>query len=57
MKGEGEKYAKSEVQYGPGKRTERCFLCEHYIDPRQCELVEGRISPDFWCRLFKKRRN
>ena len=49
-----EKRDKSEVDYSRGKGTSRCLLCEHYIEPRQCELVAGDIRPDYWCRLFKK---
>jgi hypothetical protein len=51
-----DKLAKADVQYGPGKRTERCYVCEHFIPAHGCELVAGRIQPDAWCNRFKRER-
>lgn len=53
---EGQKLAKAEVQYGPGKGTERCRLCEHFIPRDRCELVAGTIREDYWCNRFERRR-
>lgn len=49
-----DKLDKKSVNYSPGMRTRRCLLCEHYIEPRRCEIVEGDIRPDYWCERFKR---
>jgi hypothetical protein len=51
-----DKLDKSEVQYGPGKGTERCLLCEHFIPRDSCEVVAGAIRKDYWCNRFKRDR-
>ena len=30
----------------------RCALCTHFVAPGSCQIVEGSISPQGWCRLF-----
>jgi hypothetical protein len=32
-----------------------CGACEHFRAPDHCEIVHGRISPDGWCRHFRRR--
>lgn len=49
------KLSKMEVDYGPAKGADRCEKCEHYLDPRQCELVAGDIDPAYWCEKFEAR--
>lgn len=51
-----EKHTKEEVDYGKGMGTIRCYLCEHFEPPDACELVEGRIRPEDWCKLFERDR-
>lgn len=46
------KMAKSEVDYSPGMRESRCRNCQHFLPPSACEIVAGRIDPDYWCRRF-----
>jgi hypothetical protein len=29
-----------------------CALCSLFRPPRSCEIVEGDISPNGWCRFF-----
>ncbi len=50
-----EKLSKEAVDYSPGKGQSRCFLCEHFIPRQSCEIVEGRIREDYWCKRFKAR--
>lgn len=46
------KLSKSEVDYGPGEKAAHCSICVHFQEPHSCELVEGEISPDGWCKRF-----
>jgi hypothetical protein len=32
--------------------TMRCQLCAHFTPPGACQLVQGPISPQGYCRLF-----
>lgn len=47
--------AKAEAGYGPGKPQAHCGICRHFIDPDRCELVDGEIDPEKWCKLFERR--
>lgn len=46
-------YTKAEVDYSKGLPQAHCGICEHYRD-HSCEIVEGEIEPDHWCRKFKR---
>ncbi len=63
------KLAKSEVDYSLGMKNSHCGrvfkddsgYCRHFLNTKtsagkdgQCELVEGSISPVYWCDRFKK---
>lgn len=54
------KHDKSEVNYSPGKPGSQCRLCEHFRPPvspassAKCRRVNGSISPQYWCELFRK---
>ena len=37
------------------KGDQFCGNCGHFIPPTACRLVEGRISPGGWCRLWAKK--
>jgi hypothetical protein len=30
----------------------RCSLCAHFVAPSSCQIVQGPISPQGYCRLF-----
>jgi hypothetical protein len=30
----------------------RCSLCAHFVAPGSCQIVQGPISPQGYCRLF-----
>lgn len=38
------------VQY---EDAERCGRCEHFQPPDGCELVQGRIDAEMYCKLFE----
>lgn len=46
------KKTKSEAKYGPGHPNSRCGKCKWFEPPSGCEIVEGRIEPDMWCKFF-----
>jgi hypothetical protein len=33
--------------------NQRCGRCTHFRKPNGCEIVNGSISPNGWCRHFK----
>lgn len=46
--------ATAHYQYHPhGKQ--HCSICAHFHGPDSCEIVEGRIAPNGWCRYFEAR--
>jgi hypothetical protein len=50
------KYTKLEVRYEhPSKHKEDCDDCVHFEvhGPNKCELVQGRIGHEDWCRKFE----
>lgn len=57
------KHAQDEVVDIGGKKTVlymdssegpfRCDHCEYYVDPRQCQLVDGDIDPAGCCSLYE----
>lgn len=55
-----DKQPKSAVNYSLG--GDHCGACTHFIDENErtetgrCELVEGTIDEDYWCKLFKRKR-
>lgn len=30
----------------------KCGICAHFAAPNSCQVVDGQISPDGWCKLF-----
>jgi hypothetical protein len=32
---------------------QRCALCAHFLPPSSCQVVQGTIVPNGWCKLFK----
>jgi hypothetical protein len=41
----------AEYQYRP-KSGLICAACTLFRPPRSCEVVEGDISPNGWCKFF-----
>lgn len=33
--------------------SHRCALCRHFLAPDGCQVVEGPISPEGWCKFFE----
>lgn len=33
---------------------EKCRNCQHFIPLSRCEIVEGKINPNGWCKYFKE---
>jgi len=52
------KESKDAARYTPHAMIvdQRCGLCAHFIAGGECQKVEGRISPQGWCRFFKRHR-
>lgn len=52
-----EKFSKEKVQYESHAKdlNHRCELCQHFVTPRSCNLVEGDISPNGWCEQWEGR--
>ena len=50
-------YAKDEVNYGMGTKTEYCGKCEHYqvMKKNGCELVKGFIEYEYWCDKYEEK--
>ena len=34
------------------KGDHRCGVCVHFAPPNSCQIVDGSISPNGWCKLF-----
>ena len=44
------------AEYQPmPKDGKRCGMCAMFQTPNQCTAVEGRISPQGHCKLYKRR--
>jgi len=37
------------------KDDQKCANCSLFQSPSSCILVDGNISPDGWCRFYKKK--
>ncbi|HLY05342.1 MAG TPA: hypothetical protein VKR31_06315 [Rhizomicrobium sp.] len=36
---------------------QRCALCVHFQAPASCELVQGSIVPNGWCKLYRAKNS
>lgn len=45
------KFQANYTDHGYGDKE--CHKCKHYQAPYSCEIVEGRISPEGWCKYFE----
>jgi hypothetical protein len=50
------KMTKRQAGYGGGMKSVHCALCRHFLAPDACEIVEGEINPQAWCRYFEPKR-
>jgi hypothetical protein len=47
------KIPQADAQYQPTpKGMFSCAVCNFFIKPKSCKVVEGEISPTGWCKLF-----
>ncbi len=47
------KISKTEASYqDTPHELEKCSLCAYFQPPGGCQLVDGTISPNGWCKLF-----
>jgi hypothetical protein len=53
-----DKRSKMEVDFEwIASKEPHCGECVHFIDAeRKCKLVEGRILPGSWCKLFEREK-
>lgn len=47
-----EKQPQKAVSYGKSAGADRCAGCPHFLGAA-CELVEGEIAPNGWCKLYE----
>jgi hypothetical protein len=48
-----QKMSQTEAEYQDrSKNGLTCAACSLFRKPRSCEIVEGDISPNGWCRFF-----
>jgi hypothetical protein len=48
------KQDKASAGYGQGDRYERCWNCDHFLTPSDCERVEGPVNPTCTCQLWSE---
>ena len=49
-----QKMSKQAARYQDSpKGDQKCEGCRFFIEGGSCQLVEGEISPNGWCRLFQ----
>jgi hypothetical protein len=51
---DADKRTKVSVGYARAAGFSRCSKCRHWIPGGACEIVEGDIRPEYWCRLFRR---
>jgi hypothetical protein len=51
------KMTKRQAGYGGGMKSVHCAICRHFLTPDACEIVEGEINPQAWCRYFETKRS
>lgn len=48
------KCTKEAAGYGRRDRYERCWNCDHFLTPSDCEVVEPPVDPMDTCRLWSE---
>jgi hypothetical protein len=52
----GRKLTKASARYRDRPNgNQQCAGCVHFLPPGDCEIVEGPISPEGWCRNYKRK--
>ncbi len=52
-KAQAGKIAQSAASYqNQPNNGQSCGGCTHFLPPSSCELVDGAISPQGWCKFF-----
>ena len=47
------KVAQANAGYQDAPKGElKCASCVHFAPPSSCQIVDGTISPNGWCKLF-----
>lgn len=47
---------KRQADYGGGMKKAHCAVCKHFKSPDRCEIVEGEINPQAWCKYFERKK-
>lgn len=48
-----EKLSQREADYQDSPKDIRmCGTCSLFVPPQSCKVVDGKISPEGWCKLF-----
>lgn len=50
------KVTKQAVNYSKGHPNSRCGICAHFVSPDSCTEVRGIIDPEYWCKLFERKK-
>ena len=51
----GHKISKTRANYIQQSMSgEKCRNCRHFIRPNKCEIVQGTIDPEGWCKYFEE---
>jgi hypothetical protein len=48
------KCTKESAGYGKLDRYARCWNCDHFLTPSDCDLVEGPVDPASTCQLWSE---
>lgn len=50
------KLSQVQAEYqGQPKGSQACANCMHFRPPSSCNVVDGTISPNAWCKLWAQR--
>lgn len=50
-------YTKQEVSFEhPAQGPHRCSECAHYRGADKCQIVEGVVRPQDWCKKFTPKK-
>jgi hypothetical protein len=52
------KVAQQQVSYQTTPNNgQQCINCSSFVAPKACKTVDGDISPQGWCTMFKQQDN
>lgn len=50
---QGKKYTLQEAEYRDEAEDDlRCIHCALFVDPDQCNIIDGKVSPNGTCKYF-----